>query len=219
MATLITVLCIVGGITGLFLLLFLSPIKFRIRYKEDALRIRMRYLFFFLTLHPKKQKPIKTGTEAPAAPVEAPSKPKKPKPGFKYWLNLILEILEAFKSKFRGKIKIGIKQITVSVGGSDAAACAIAYGAVHQGLSLLYGFLDSNFSLSKKAASKIEILPNFIGKETDIVADLSVSVSLLQGVKLLLSMLKASSRAKKLSTPAVAKAMIEDTIADNGSET
>ena len=201
MAGIIT-LSIIGALIALITLLLFLKISLIIRYDEGA-ALTLKILFVKIRLYPKKEKKhrkksmsakkaarIKDKLERKKAKKKAKKAEKKAKKRDGKKKTTPSDILETIStvailvrqivSNFVKYVRIKIVRIHVKIATGDAAQTAIAYGALTQGINVLFPLLEDvkNFSMPKNR--DIDIYPDFLSEDSEIELKLIFSLRVWQ---------------------------------------
>ena len=202
--TVFLIICLV--ITALFLLLLLARATFAIEYMGEDVVMYARLLFVKIKIYPKRKKHffksmsrrrarrIKEDLEADAERKRAKKEKKRLKKlekkkrqkGGKHKLKspaelldiltLVTALVKQLTGKFLKHLRIKLTRIKIKIGTGDAAATAIAYGAVTQSINVLFPLLEEvkNFSFPKRR--EIDVSADFTAEESE--ADIRILFSI-----------------------------------------
>ncbi|MBQ8837098.1 MAG: DUF2953 domain-containing protein [Clostridia bacterium] len=185
------ILVIIGIMLLLIAALLFLRIKFDIILKDEIL-IRLNVLGIKLQLYPAKEKKVSSKKFKKGYPSEKDkkdeekSKNKKersddsPKNPLTEKINVLTSLLKSFFAKLFKHLRLDVSKILVTVGGKDAAVCAISYGVISQSVAYLLEFLDSNLKIHKKRRGEINVLCDFTSEETKCDIFISASLNIWQ---------------------------------------
>ncbi len=125
----------------------------------------------------KKKQKKKDKLEKKQALAEGTVKKEKKTPGdILDLISLVTNLLKKVIGKFFGHLRIKVARIRLVIGTGDAATTAITYGAVTQGINVIFPLLEGikNFKLNRNA--DIDVAADFAAETTEI--DICVSLSL-----------------------------------------
>lgn len=173
------VLYIIVALIGLFLLLLCFSVRVHIQYDEE-LAIRVKYLFFWCQVAPRKEDKKKETENKPEAEQEEKS-------SFldiinKRGLQSFLETIRQFTSIARDSLQkilphtiVDRLKIQVLTVGEDAAQTAMLYGAA---CTVVYGFAGYVVSNSHCRDYTIEVTPGFEAEKSKVHCDIQLHVRL-----------------------------------------
>lgn len=179
-----TALIIVFSVLAALFLLLLIPVKFKIKADGNCLRIYGEYLLIRFAIHPKKAKKSKAEEPQPTPEKTETSKSKnkdylknlfKDK-GVADALSELFGILKEILSTLGDAAKhISAKKFTlkIRVGGSDAAAAALAFGAAN---AVVYPALTAIGAIINLKKRDVNILCDFDRKGYSVFADICLSI-------------------------------------------
>ena len=185
MNTLIALYIILGILAFIAAICFLR-IHFVIEC-NDEITAKLKILCIKISLYPQNNKKPKARKFKKGYPKEkkknekkqpTTSKKKKNKSDIALGekIGVITNLVKILFSRFFKHLRLDVSKILITVGGSDAAACAITYGVVSQATAYLLEYLDNNIKISKKRRGEINVLCDFTAEST--VYDISLSASL-----------------------------------------
>ena len=209
MRVLITVFAV---ILFLVLLIIFSYFKLRI-ISTDTLTLKAGIGPFMITVYPGKTKKMrlsaskykklmkkkKVGKPATDTVKSAEEKPK----GKKSVSDLIsfLRALISHLGRYIGFFHTKIRKLSVTVGGDDAAAAAIKYGAVLQSAYYVAELLDERTKLHPSSYDNISVRCDFLSEDMDAECDIQMKIMighiLTLAVKLLILKVKFDSDNKQ----------------------
>lgn len=163
---------------AILVLLAILPLGVSIAYDEDGPRAKViagpvKIQVFPLKKDPNKPpKPKKPKKEKPENPA-AKGKAKKGGPisDFYPFVTLVLDLL----FDFRRKIRVKLLQLKITLAGGDPADLAINYGKAWAAVGNLWPRLEELFVIKKR---DVEVLCNFEGGSTTIIARLDLTITL-----------------------------------------
>ena len=201
--TVFLIICLL--ITALFLLLLLSRATFAIEYMGEDVVMYARVFFIKFKIYPERKKwffksmsrrrarRIKEDLEAEAERKRAKKEKKrlkklekkkqqKGKKGLKSpaelldILTLVTALVKQLTGKFLKHLRIKLTKIKIKIGTGDAAATAIAYGAVTQSINVLFPLLEEvkNFSFPKN--KDIDVSADFTAEESEMDIHFFISI-------------------------------------------
>lgn len=130
----------------------------------------------------------KRASRTASAEADGDNKPKEKKP-LGDTLELVRDILTAAE-KYTGRINADIKRLSVTVGGRDAAAAAVTYGAAHSAVSCILELLDSKTKLKIRDAEKLSVRIDYLSEKTLVISiDLTVKIKLIDALRALIELL------------------------------
>ena len=160
------------GIMLLLILIGLTPISLLLTYNgEFAVRVRVLFLrFSILPGKPKKEKKVKTkkGEEAPSA--EAKTKKKRTVSDI---FKMISQGIDIFKlllellGRLAARMRVKEFDLSLKVGGENAADAGIRYGTFCAVLYPAYGLMLSKCKVSHKH-SQLNISADFDNNDTEV---------------------------------------------------
>lgn len=126
-------------------------------------------------------------------------------------INMILEILKMFFSRFSKHLRIKVARLHLVIATGDAANTAILYGAVCQAVNPIVMLLEKYLNINKLEKADIDVRPDFVGDSIQADVKISFSISVWQiadiGLRALKSFIKTKLNAAKRA--ARAEAMLE----------
>ena len=183
-------LYIIAGLTALISALLLLPVCITVKYDGDA-EVKLRYLFFKLSLMPPKTEKVKKAQEE----LEEYKEEKKFLKNFigKYsFTGAIKEICEIIKVLFNRaawlfkKLKFRDLYLDISVAGPNAAFTAIEYGAVCAAVYPMLAFVAANADMKTKS---IDIVPDYNAKESKLLFDTKIKCKLIWAIIAMVSVI------------------------------
>ncbi len=174
------------------LLVFLLSvrIRFEIVGKNTDLKASMRVLFYKRTLYPedttpkrilkkdKKKSKKEDKRKRKLASQDKTAPEKKKKRSILQIVRLIMYMLKRLYAHFPKYLKLRLNRVVIAVGGKDAAATAIQYGAVRAAVSYFLTYCEDVFTIKTPRNATLLIEPNYLTDESmcDIKMDLSISL-------------------------------------------
>lgn len=141
-----------------------ARLKAKLKKKEDKKRA-------------KKAEKKKEKAEKKQAIAKGEVKKEKKTPGeILDIVSLVCDLVKKVVSRFFGHLRIKLTRIKIKIGTGDAAATALTYGAVTQGINLLFPLLDGMKQVKFPKGDNIDITPDFTAEESEI--DICISFSL-----------------------------------------
>ena len=182
---------IIAAIAGLVALLLLSTIKVHL-ISDGDLKVKAGIGFISFTVYPAKEKKkkkklsqkeylilMKKESEEPAGPKE---EKKKEKGALGETVGFIREIFGRL-GEFSRRLHTEIRRLHVSVGGKDAAAAAVTYGAVIQGVTYLIELLDCNTKLKIPDPEKTSVVCDFTSEGIKYGIDIMLKTRVFSALK------------------------------------
>ncbi|MCQ2456944.1 MAG: hypothetical protein MJ096_06275 [Clostridia bacterium] len=195
-----TALIIIAAVFGLIALLLLSMIRLHL-VSDGDLKVTAGVGFISFPVYPSKEKKkkkslsqkkyLKLMKEEPEKPEEKEKekkKDKKEKGGLRETIGFVREIIGRL-GEFSRRLHTEIRSLNVSVGGKDAAAAAVTYGAVTQGVSYLIELLDCNTKLKIPDPEKTSVRCDFTSEKFGLDADLMLKIRVFSALKTVIQIL------------------------------
>ena len=220
MTALIIILCIVAIIA----LLLFTKVTLRISYKE-SLCVVLKILFIKIRLYPtkKKKKRYKHSMSKRKAKRIRNSLKKKPKKERKIFkkkkkkedteekkkskekklskndilsiISIIISFVKNFIRLFSGSIRLKASRIHLIVATDNAASTAITYGAVTEGINVLFPLLDGLKTVKKLPHGKdLSVGVDFLAEEPTIDIEIEIYIRIIRALG---SVLGATAKAFK----------------------
>ena len=194
-------LYIILGITLLIGLILVLRVRLVINFDDD-LCVYLRFLFFTYRIYPEKPKKSmpkrRKSKKSKNTKAEASTKSKEPKKEdtvvSKLWA--IRKVLLTTIEKFLGKVHFKFVKLNAVVGCENAAATALLYGAVSQGVAYLIEVLDniSNVDISKR--SEISVKSDFVSQKSSLDGKIVLYISVVHLLYVLAEFLKKMLKSK-----------------------
>ena len=194
-----TILIILGIILLIILALLFLRIKIDIILKDEIL-IRLNILGIKIQLYPKNEKKVspkkfkkgyppkkEKGSEKGHDDSEKPQKDDEKIP-LNEKISTLISLIKLFFSNLFKYLRLDVSKIIVTVGGKDAAACAISYGVISQSIAYLLEFLDNHMKIHKKRRGKINVLCDFTAEDTTYDIFISASLNVWQILDIIISL-------------------------------
>ncbi len=166
---------ILAVLSALIAAVCLVRVSLRIRY-IDSLTVDIRIAGIphsrLLKLF-KKKKSSKKEQEGKSEDKNSQKKEKKPVIDS---LADILNIVDAFSSKFFGHVKVRLAHIVIAVASGDPAKTAVSYGAVIQSVAYITELLKRKTNFKAERDAVIDIRPDFTAEKTVAQIDIRLSV-------------------------------------------
>lgn len=152
--------------------------------KEKKLRLRdFTYDKYYANLEKKKKKQLKKAekkkkkhkSDEPKSDAPAESGNSEDK---LFTVSSVLDFISSEFPKAISKLKINIKKLIITVGGSDAAKIALSYGKVEAAVSLIIELLDNKTKLSPIKEGTVMVYADFLSEKTTVNFDFSVKISI-----------------------------------------
>ncbi len=198
MCVAVVLLCIVG------LVVFLLSLRARIEIeaKNTDFHVAVRVLFLRFKLFPTKKTPksVMKSSEKKAKKklkkkqkreqkalekANGTAKPKK-KRNILQIVRLIIYMLKRLYKYFPEHFTVRLQRVIIVIGGKDAAATAIQYGAVRAALTYLLTFLETSFTFVTPRNSVLLLEPNYLTDESMCDIKMDASISVFSALKLLM---------------------------------
>ncbi len=206
---------IIAIILLLIVSLLLCPIKLSV-VSDGKLTVKAGVGLIMLDILKKKRKKLKLrdfSQKKYLAKIEALKKTKQkttvkkeePEKGEKTPLSetvdFILEILRKVDT-YTGRLKTRIKRLELTVGGTDPAFTAIAYGVASQATAYLVETLDTKTKLIRKESDVVTVNCDYCSAEYKLSADIELSIKVIDGIRTAIEilMLKAKHEANTTNT-------------------
>ena len=173
-------LAIIAAILLLLLIPLFAKVRIILTY-HGAILLRIRYLFFTFTLHPRKKKPKKKKMKKKKSAVKKPNGSGAPGTGnatqkkkrepltlgdIRLLIRLFRQTIGRILDKASRHIRIELRELSVSVGGEpDAAKAAIEYGLLSQAVTYFVAFLENTRFLKPPKPRAIDLRVNFLERE------------------------------------------------------
>ncbi len=131
-------------------------------------------------------------------------------------LEMIRSLLKKLYKKTRGKIKIRIQKLLISIGTEDAAKTALTYGIVLQSTAILLQWIQDNFTELHRKPGSVQIQADYLSGKSHAEIDMICSVRVFRALKIAYGMLTAykaeKSKAIKKAKKRQAKKQAAQTI-------
>ena len=194
-------LYIILGITLLIGLILVLRVRLVINFDDD-LCVYLRFLFFTYRIYPEKPKKSmpkrRKSKKSKNTKAEASTKSEEPKKEdtvvSKLWA--IRKVLLTTIERFLGKVHFKFVKLNAVVGCENAAATALLYGAVSQGVAYLIEVLDniSNVDISKR--SEISVKSDFVSQKSSLDGKIVLYISVVHLLYVLAEFLKKMLKSK-----------------------
>ena len=155
------------------LVIFTGRLKLTVSYSDnDGFSLKAYALFINVFDTDKKRKKTKERTKHKQADKknDKPQQSQKQQTKHHYPVTDIIRtaknILNAFFEKHSRNLTVRAARLNISVGTSDAAATAILYGVVSQGVAYILELLNNLNDLKPIKKSDINIYPNYTSEKT-----------------------------------------------------
>ena len=123
-----------------------------------------------------------------------------PKPSVSDRIGMVTELIKRLYRVSRGKMHVRIKRLYVAVATDDAAKTAILYGVAVQGVSYLTAWAEEHLVHLERDEEAVAVMPDYLSEKTrldiDIVCSIHLSAALGIGIRMLISYLTESHKAK-----------------------
>ncbi len=114
-----------------------------------------------------------------------------PVPNLKENLEMIVALLKKLYAETKGKVRLRIYKLHISIATDDAAQTAILYGVVVQLVSYLLGYVDQTFAAIERKDGDLIVEPDYAATECRAAIDLACTVKIRRGLFILLNMMDA----------------------------
>jgi len=185
-----TALYIIAGCLAFFAVLLIAPIHLKIRYNDDGLLVRVRYLVIPLTLFPfKEKKPKKPRKSKKIKPAKKERAPKSKHGGlgkrlgqmFKddgitgilSLLSEMAKIAAAASRKMMASVVIDRLDVAIIAASDNAADTAVQYGRI---CAALYPAVAAVESFIRVRRRNIIVSPDFLREDGAAAIDIAVHV-------------------------------------------
>ena len=111
-------------------------------------------------------------------------------------LQMIAEIVKTVYTQTRGHVAIRVYRMRITVGTDDAAKTALLYAAVVQSTAYLCQLIESKFNHIERDAGDMTVTPDYVGGKCSAEVDLRFNVSLVDGIRIGLRLLKTCRKQK-----------------------
>ena len=185
-------------LTVLFLL-FNLYVKIQLIYIDGDFKLFVRILFLKFTLIPSPEEKAKPDSKPKRKKAEKkkPVPEEKPKEKKDTTFDDVMDIIESAK-KIIGKIfqyfskylKVDVKALRIKVAADDAAASALMYGLVSQGVAYLLEFIEENVKKVKYKKKSVIVTTDFISEKFEFQLDIAVKIRIWQILTLGVSVFK-----------------------------
>ena len=123
-----------------------------------------------------------------------------PKPSVSDRIGMVTALIKRLYRVSRGKMHVRIKRLYVAVATDDAAKTAILYGVAVQGVSYLTAWAEEHLVHLERDEEAVAVMPDYLSDKTrldiDIVCSIHLSAALGIGIRMLISYLTESHKAK-----------------------
>ena len=179
-------LWILAAIFLILVLLLLLRVRFDIQCSDET-AVNLRILGIKFPLYPQTKKKVRVSRfkkgypkqkEKKPAEKKAEKKPEKPADTIPLGekIETVISLVKLLCAKLFKHLRLDVSQIVITVGGGDAASCAITYGIVSQAVVYLLAFLDDHMKIRKKRGGEIDVRCDFTAETT--TCDILISASL-----------------------------------------
>lgn len=181
---------ILSIILAILLLIFNIYVKIRITYIDEDFKLILKILFFKFTLIPMPDKKVEKKIKAePKSKLPKKTKPKeKKKLKFKDMTDLIStvkQIAEKVLYYFDKYLRVDIKEFRIKVAAEDAAATALIYGLVSQGVAYVMEILRQNIKKVKlKYKDSVLVVTDFMSEKLETRIDMTFKLRIWQVIVL-----------------------------------
>lgn len=128
-------------------------------------------------------------------------------------LSLVSHLVKKIAEITKGKLRLCIHKLTISVGSEDAATTAVLYGSLSGLLAGLFDFLDANYIPTKIDRGGVSISPDFTSEKCAGEVSLTISTTLWRALLIL-----AKGGISFVRERATAEAHAERRLKNNASE-
>ena len=123
-----------------------------------------------------------------------------PKPSVSDRIGMVTALVKRLYRVSRGRMHVQINRLHLSIGTDDAAKTAILYGIAVQGASYLLAWLKAHVVHLSQDDDAVSVTPDYLSEKTridiDIVCSIHFSAALGIGIRMLVSYLTESHKAK-----------------------
>lgn len=123
-----------------------------------------------------------------------------PKPSVGDRIGMVTVLLKRLYRVSRGRMQVQIKRMHVAIGTDDAAKTAILYGVAVQGVSYLLAWAEAHLVHLVRDEDAVAVTPDYLSEKTrldiDIICSIHLSAALGIGIRMLVSYLTQSHKAK-----------------------
>ena len=177
-------------------------IKIKKRYRHSMSKRKAEKIKKSLQKKPKKES--KKSEKSKKTPKKEKSKEKtnefKLEPSdILAILAIITEFIKSFTTRFSRSVRIKASRLNIVIACDDAASTAIAYGAVTQGINVLFPLLDGIKNFKKLPKGKnLSVVADFVAESSSIDVDIEIYVRVIKVIfSFIVSVFKAFTRAVK----------------------
>jgi len=140
----------------------------------------------------KKRKAAAKAAEKAARKKEKKALAKTvPQPNLKENIDMILALLKKLYEVTKGRVRVRVKRLLISVGTDDAAKTAVLYGATVASVASIIGFIDQKFTRIRRRSGEMQVRADYLSGKThaeiDIICSIRLYRALVIGVKMLLT--------------------------------
>jgi len=118
----------------------------------------------------------------------------RPSPNLKENLDMVLALLKKLYAVTRGKMKVRVKQLLVSVATGDAAKTAILYGSVVASVAAIIEFIERKFTRIHRRSGEMQVSADYLSSKSHVEIDIICSIRLYRAAFIGISMLLAWKR-------------------------
>ena len=111
-------------------------------------------------------------------------------------LQMIEALVKRFYAETRGQISIKVYRMHITVGTDDAAKTALLYAAVTQVTAYICQAIESRYQHIERKDGAMTVTPDYVGGGCSAEVDLRFRVTLLDGIRIALRLLKAYRQEK-----------------------
>lgn len=120
-------------------------------------------------------------------------------PNLKENLQMITALLKKLYSLTRGKIRIRVRRMHITVGAEDAAKTAILYGVAVQSASYILNLIEEKFNHIHRKDGEMSVEPDYLSGESHADIDIACSVKLHRIISIALGMLLSYNKEKNIA--------------------
>lgn len=123
----------------------------------------------------------------------------RPAPNLKENLDMILAVLKKLYQLTRGKMKVRVKRLVISVGTEDAAKTAMLYGATVASVAAIIEFIERKFTRIRRRPGEMQVRADYVSGKTKAEIDIICSIPLYRALIIGVTMLQTWKRERELA--------------------
>ncbi len=120
-------------------------------------------------------------------------------PNLKENLAMILALLKKLASATRGKLRICVRRMHLTVGTEDAAKTAILYGVILQSASYILNYIEEAFNHIRRKPGDMSIEADYTAGECRADIDIACSVKIFRLISIGLTMLLSYNKERTIA--------------------